>query len=220
MKITIIHSDSKRRSQIRLSERQTTGLSTLFKRFPKGTVIKRRGRTIDVGKECQLNKVFSDGDVVEAVYTPVVRTRRLWNGVDKSSNSCMITLDTVEPRAKMACGHAITPRALYDYCWYELEKGNSKITCPYVTNFKGETCGYKWNRQAITLSAAMSKTEKMLFQTKLDKNRIKQQETESKNVYPDDVMISLLHNSPKLYPLNTPNKAPEKEIVKREPYVR
>ncbi|XP_021354302.1 uncharacterized protein LOC110450855 [Mizuhopecten yessoensis] len=111
----------------------------------------------------------------------------------------MITLDTVEPRAKMACGHAITPRALYDYCWCELEKGSSKITCPYVTNFKGETCGYKWNRQAITLSAAMSKTEKMIFQTKLDKNRIKQQETESKNVYPDDIMISLLHHSPKLY---------------------
>ncbi|XP_021354304.1 uncharacterized protein LOC110450857 isoform X2 [Mizuhopecten yessoensis] len=105
MKITIVHPDSEE-SHIRLSERKKNTMSALFKRLPPGTVIKRLGRTVDVAKECLISKVFTDDDVIEAVYT-LVRMRRLWNGVKRSTQPCMITLDAVEKRAEMPCGHAI-----------------------------------------------------------------------------------------------------------------
>ncbi|XP_060063149.1 uncharacterized protein LOC132543650 [Ylistrum balloti] len=182
--------------EVRLSERRKRKVSSLLKRLPPDSVIKRWGKTI--ASECLISKAFTDGAIVEVVRKSRIRTRRLWNGVKRSTEQCMITLARDEPRAQMPCGHAITPQALYDYCWHELEKGSSAITCPYVTTIKGDKCGSKWDSYTVQLSAAMSKTEKKSFQTKLDKNRIKQQEIESTNVYPDDIMISLLHKSPKL----------------------
>ncbi|XP_060082290.1 uncharacterized protein LOC132561607 [Ylistrum balloti] len=197
MKITVIHPDSKQR-RIRFSERHTTKVSTLFKRLPRDVVIKRQGQTINISKECLIREAFIDGDIIEAVYTPVPETRRLWKCIKRSNDQCMITLDKDEQRAEMPCGHAITPQALFDYCWHKLDQGCSTITCPYIADIKGNVCGFKWSSRDVKLSAAMSRREKILFQTRLDKNRIKQQELESTNEYPDAVMISLLHNSPKL----------------------
>ncbi|XP_033754382.1 uncharacterized protein LOC117337490 [Pecten maximus] len=197
MKITVIHPDLKR-SQIRFSERKTTKVSALFKHLPPDATIKGLGKKVDVGKDCFLNEIFTHGDVIEAVYTAGSRVRRLSRRVKVSSDPCMITLDTTDQRVEMPCGHSITPQALFDYCWHELEKGSSKITCPYVTDLKGDRCGYRWRSYVIIQNAAMTRTEKMLFRKRLDINRIKQQELESSNVLPDDVIISHLHNSPKL----------------------
>ncbi|XP_033755488.1 uncharacterized protein LOC117338306 [Pecten maximus] len=198
MKITVIHPDLKR-SQIRLSERKTTKVTTLFKHLPLGATIKGLGKKVDVGKDCLLHEIFNHGDVIEAMYTPKrARVLRLSRRVNESPDPCMITLDTTDQRAKMPCGHSITPQALFDYCWHELEKGSSKITCPYVTESNGDRCEYRWRSDVIIRYASMNTTEQMVFRKRLDINRIKQQELESSNVLPDDVIISHLHNSPKL----------------------
>ncbi|XP_069112621.1 uncharacterized protein [Argopecten irradians] len=195
MKITVIHPDSNE-SRIRLSERRTTKVSALFDRLPPGATIKRLGRKVEVSKDCLLHEAFSDDDVIEALYAQ--RQRHLSKEVKVAADQCMITLDTTDQRAEMPCGHAITPQALFDYCWHELEKGMFKFTCPYVTDSKEDRCDHVWSSNIIERNAVMTRTEKRLFRKKIDKNRLKQQELEAAHVLPDDVIISHLHNSPKL----------------------
>ncbi|XP_069114726.1 uncharacterized protein [Argopecten irradians] len=202
MKFTLVFPDKKRKT-IRLGER--LGVKTLLKHLPNGTTIKhpRRDTKVCGHKRRLLGKTFNDGDILNIVYKDHTSVRRLRRDLPTSNEECMISLSKDSKRAKMPCGHAITPRSLYDYCWSELENGRTEIKCPYVLNAKAETCNSLWSFDAFTKFANMNKKEKKTIENKIFTNKMKITNQKIPDV---NTMISLLHNSPKtvIYGISCP----------------
>ncbi|XP_069112617.1 uncharacterized protein [Argopecten irradians] len=192
MKFTLVFPDKKRKT-IRLGERQ--GVKTLLKHLPNGTTIKhpRRDTKVCGHKRRLLGKTFNDGDILNIVYKDHTSVRRLRRDLPTSNEECMISLSKDSKRAKMPCGHAITPRSLFDYCWSQLENGRTEIKCPYVLNAKAETCNSLWLLDVITKFANMNKEEKKTIENKIFTNKMKITNQKIPDV---NTMISLLHKCP------------------------
>ncbi|XP_069112619.1 uncharacterized protein [Argopecten irradians] len=195
MKLTLVFPDKKRKT-IRLGERQR--VKFILKCLPRGAYIKhpqRRTKLITHQRRL-LRKVFKDGDVISVVYQDNFVGRRLRQNIPTSSKKCMITLETNSKRAKMPCGHAITPQALYDFCLSELESGKTEIKCPFVYNFKAAACGSIWSFEDIERYANLDKKETTFIESKVFENKMK---NSSREIPDTNEMLAFLHNSPRIF---------------------
>ncbi|XP_033753767.1 uncharacterized protein LOC117337090 isoform X2 [Pecten maximus] len=202
MKFTLVFPDKKRKT-IRLGEKQA--VTSLLKHLPNGTFIThpRRSTKVRAHKRRLLSKTFSDGDVLKVTYNVHNSVRRLRRGLPATTDKCMITLSTGSKRAKMPCGHAITPQALYDFCWNELKNGKTEIKCPFVYDYKADACGSIWSIAEIKRYANMNKKEKKSVEDKAFANKMKMTNQEIPDI---NTMVSLLHNSPRttIYDVSCP----------------
>ncbi|XP_066282987.1 uncharacterized protein [Branchiostoma lanceolatum] len=72
-------------------------------------------------------------------------------------------------RAKMSCGHAITPETLTTYCESLLSAGKYVFMCPYIGP-SGGYCGKEWPHLEVRRLAVLTAEEKKQFETKISDN--------------------------------------------------
>ncbi|XP_066282912.1 uncharacterized protein [Branchiostoma lanceolatum] len=80
--------------------------------------------------------------------------------------------DPNTPRAKMSCGHAITPETLTTYCESLLSAGKYIFKCPYISP-TGEYCGKEWSYLEVRRLAVLTADEKKQFETKISDNYLR-----------------------------------------------
>ncbi|CAH1228663.1 UBC [Branchiostoma lanceolatum] len=80
--------------------------------------------------------------------------------------------DPNTPRAKMSCGHAITPETLTTYCESLLSAGKYIFKCPYISP-TGEYCGKEWSYLEVRRLAVLNADEKKQFETKISDNYLR-----------------------------------------------
>lgn len=93
--------------------------------------------------------------------------------VELSDAPDMITWDDdpENKRAKMPCGHAITPVSLTIYCRSLLDAGRSRFLCPYISQDTPPVyCGKEWDYIVVRRLAVLTDAEKKEFETKISKN--------------------------------------------------
>lgn len=93
--------------------------------------------------------------------------------VELSDAPDMITWDDdpENKRAKMPCGHAITPESLTIYCRSLLDAGRSRFLCPYISQDTSPVyCGKEWDYVVVRRLAVLTDAEKMEFEKKISKN--------------------------------------------------
>lgn len=95
--------------------------------------------------------------------------------VELSDAPDMITWDDdpENKRAKMPCGHAITPESLTIYCRSLLDAGRSRFLCPYISQDTPSVyCGKEWDYIVVRRLAVLTDAEKKEFETKISKNHL------------------------------------------------
>ncbi|KAJ7387345.1 hypothetical protein OS493_004336 [Desmophyllum pertusum] len=94
--------------------------------------------------------------------------------VELSDAPDMITWndDPENKRAKMPCGHAITPESLTMYCRSILNAGRSRFVCPYPISQDEPPvfCGQEWEYIDVRRLAVLTGDEKKYFEEKIAKN--------------------------------------------------
>ncbi|XP_035679585.1 uncharacterized protein DDB_G0292642-like [Branchiostoma floridae] len=80
--------------------------------------------------------------------------------------------DPNTPRAKMSCGHAITPETLTTYCESLLSAGKYIFKCPYISP-TGGYCGKEWTYLEVRRLAVLTPDEKKQFETKISDNYLR-----------------------------------------------
>ncbi|CAH1228671.1 UBC [Branchiostoma lanceolatum] len=80
--------------------------------------------------------------------------------------------DPNTPRAKMSCGHAITPETLTTYCESLLSAGKYIFKCPYISPTT-EYCGKEWSYLEVRRLAVLSLDEKKQFEIKISDNYLR-----------------------------------------------
>ncbi|XP_068672190.1 uncharacterized protein [Montipora foliosa] len=81
--------------------------------------------------------------------------------------------DPENKRAKMPCGHAITPESLTIYCRSLLDAGRSRFLCPYISQDTPSVyCGKEWDYIVVRRLAVLTNAEKKEFETKISKNHL------------------------------------------------
>ncbi|XP_035692562.1 uncharacterized protein DDB_G0292642-like [Branchiostoma floridae] len=73
------------------------------------------------------------------------------------------------PRAKMSCGHAITPGSLTTYGESLLSEGKYVFKCPYVSP-SGKRCRKEWHYSEVRRIAVLTEDEKKQFETQISDN--------------------------------------------------
>lgn len=95
--------------------------------------------------------------------------------VELSDAPDMITWDDdpENKRAKMPCGHAISPESLTMYCRSILDAGRSRFLCPYISQDTPPVyCGTEWDYVVVRRLAVLTDSEKKEFETKISKNHL------------------------------------------------
>ncbi|XP_070710867.1 potential E3 ubiquitin-protein ligase ariadne-2-like [Pempheris klunzingeri] len=83
------------------------------------------------------------------------------NGDDELDFLCN---DYKSPRAKMSCGHAVTPMSLTDWCSRLLDRGECRFVC-------GQTrCDVEWPFEEVCKMALLTPSEKEDFEKRLFSN--------------------------------------------------
>lgn len=98
--------------------------------------------------------------------------KELDDDVELSDAPDMITWDD-DPdnkRAKMPCGHAISPESLTAYCRSLLTAGKFQFYCPYIDQDNATYCGQPWEYFIIRRLAVLTDDEKKEFETKMSQN--------------------------------------------------
>lgn len=81
----------------------------------------------------------------------------------------MITLDD-DPdgkRAKMPCGHAISPDSLTAYCRSLLSSGKYLFLCPYISPDRKFRCNREWTYIEVRRFGVLNKFEQKDFETRI-----------------------------------------------------
>ncbi len=141
-----------------------------------------KARLIHAGKELEQgqNKMISDYPAIEHGST-LYMVLRLLGGQDevldelvpRTDEPDMITLDDGpdNKRAKMPCGHGITPESLTAYCRSLLSAGKFQFICPYIN---GNTrCNKEWTYIIVRRMGVLSKDERTIFETLISENYLK-----------------------------------------------
>uniref|UniRef100_A0A3Q2PVB6 E3 ubiquitin-protein ligase ARIH2 n=1 Tax=Fundulus heteroclitus TaxID=8078 RepID=A0A3Q2PVB6_FUNHE len=71
------------------------------------------------------------------------------------------------PRARMSCGHVVTPTSLTKYCEYLLEKGESTFVCGQFD------CNVEWPYEEVRKMALLTAEEKERFEKSMAVNAFK-----------------------------------------------
>lgn len=99
--------------------------------------------------------------------------KELDDAVELSNDPDMITWDD-DPdnkRAKMPCGHAITPESLTAYCRSILGTGRSQFLCPYISQDQPPVyCRKEWDYIDVRRLAVLSEGEIDEFEKKISRN--------------------------------------------------
>ncbi|XP_019617323.1 PREDICTED: polyubiquitin-like isoform X1 [Branchiostoma belcheri] len=80
--------------------------------------------------------------------------------------------DPNTPRAKMSCGHAITPETLTTYCESLLSAGKYVFKCPYISPAT-EYCGREWSYLEVRRLAVLTLDEQKQFEIKISDNYLR-----------------------------------------------
>ncbi|XP_019633738.1 PREDICTED: uncharacterized protein DDB_G0292642-like [Branchiostoma belcheri] len=80
--------------------------------------------------------------------------------------------DPNTPRAKMSCGHAITPETLTTFCESLLSSGKYVFKCPYIGEGRAY-CGKEWTYLEVRRLAVLTADEKKQFETKISDNYLR-----------------------------------------------
>lgn len=99
--------------------------------------------------------------------------KQLDDAVELSDAPDMITWDDdpENKRAKMSCGHAITPESLTMYCRSILHAGRSRFLCPYISQDTPQVyCGKEWDYIDVRRLAVLTDQEKEEFEKKISRN--------------------------------------------------
>nr|XP_046237251.1 E3 ubiquitin-protein ligase ARIH2-like [Scatophagus argus] len=100
----------------------------------------------------------------EKCYNPLDRTLTFVDGEDDLDFECN---DYKSLRAKMSCGHAVTPMSLTSWCRRLLDEGECKFVC-------GQTnCDVQWSFDEVCKMALLTPQEKDHFEKKLFSNAAK-----------------------------------------------
>ncbi|XP_078698741.1 uncharacterized protein LOC144926119 isoform X1 [Branchiostoma floridae x Branchiostoma belcheri] len=81
--------------------------------------------------------------------------------------------DPNTPRARMSCGHAITPETLYIYCQSLLSAGKYIFHCPYISERTGDHCGEEWSYIDVRRLADLSQDDQKRFETMISQNYLR-----------------------------------------------
>ncbi|CAH1244597.1 UBB [Branchiostoma lanceolatum] len=76
------------------------------------------------------------------------------------------------PRAKMSCGHAITPDTLTTFCESLLTAGKYVFKCPYIDPIEGK-CRKEWPYLEVRRLAVLTADERKQFETKISDNYLR-----------------------------------------------
>lgn len=99
--------------------------------------------------------------------------KELDDAVELTDAPDMITWDDdpENKRAKMPCGHAITPESLTMYCRSLLDAGRSRFFCPYISQDQPPVyCGVEWDYIDVRRLAVLTDAEIGEFEKKISKN--------------------------------------------------
>ena len=139
-------------------------------------------RAIHAGKELRQGqgKKLSDYPAIQNDST-LFLVMRLPGGFDEkqldeaaelTDEPDMITWDD-DPegkRAKMPCGHAISPDSLTAYCRSLLTAGKFQFICPYVDRTNNARCNTEWTYVEVRRFGVLTKDERKFFETKISEN--------------------------------------------------
>ena len=135
-------------------------------------------RLMHAGKELQSGKDISDYPALGNNATLFMllrlhggaREKKLDYFIPRSNDPDMITWDDdpANERAKMSCGHAITPESLTAYCRSLLSEGKFQFYCPYAKD--GFHCNKEWMYIEVRRIAVLTECEQQEFETKISEN--------------------------------------------------
>uniref|UniRef100_A0A8C4E5B7 RING-type domain-containing protein n=1 Tax=Dicentrarchus labrax TaxID=13489 RepID=A0A8C4E5B7_DICLA len=97
----------------------------------------------------------------EKCYDPQDKTLTFINGEDDLDFLC---IGYKSLRAKMSCGHAVTPMSLTDWCRRLLDKGECRFVCGQPR------CDVEWPFEEVCKMALLSPEEKKHFEQKMFNN--------------------------------------------------
>ncbi|XP_051285275.1 uncharacterized protein LOC127379561 isoform X2 [Dicentrarchus labrax] len=97
----------------------------------------------------------------EKCYDPQDKTLTFINGEDDLDFLC---IGYKSLRAKMSCGHAVTPMSLTDWCRRLLDKGECRFVCGQPR------CDVEWPFEEVCKMALLSPEEKKHFEQKMFSN--------------------------------------------------
>uniref|UniRef100_A0A8C4DL35 RING-type domain-containing protein n=1 Tax=Dicentrarchus labrax TaxID=13489 RepID=A0A8C4DL35_DICLA len=124
-----------------------------------------RGRFVDEEDECSSEEESSSSRTVqEKCYDPLDPT---FTFVDEEDDLDFLCNEYLGPRAKMSCGHAVTPMSLTDWCCWLLDQGECRFVC-------GQTdCDVEWPFEEVCKMALLSPEELEYFEKKIFNNAAK-----------------------------------------------
>lgn len=95
--------------------------------------------------------------------------------VELTTEPDMFTLDDDEggQRAKMPCGHAISPESLTAYCRSLLTAGKFEFRCPYKKSASDPMCSQLWEFFTIKKLAVLTEEERNEFEVKISDNYLR-----------------------------------------------
>ena len=76
-------------------------------------------------------------------------------------------------RAKMPCGHAISPDSLTAYCRSLLSSGKFQFVCPYIDRQNWYRCNKEWSYIEVRRFGVLSSEEQKEFETKISENYLR-----------------------------------------------
>ena len=76
-------------------------------------------------------------------------------------------------RAKMPCGHAISPESLTAFCRSLLSAGKFQFICPYVDPQNSSRCNTEWSYIDVRRFAVLTPDEQKEFETKISENYLR-----------------------------------------------
>lgn len=160
-------------------------IEELFKVLEKKTgVPPDEARLIHAGKELQQgdNKMISNYPEI-ANNSTLFMVLRLHGGEEHTKELDDLAPLTDEPdmitwdddpegkRAKMPCGHAISPDSLTAYCRSLLSVGKFQFFCPYAKD--NERCNREWTYIEVRRFGVLKLEEQKLFETKISENYLR-----------------------------------------------
>lgn len=129
-------------------------------------------RLSDYGMQSESN-VFLILRLLGGSMTSIPPEKELDDAVELSEAPDMITWDDdpENKRAKMPCGHAITPESLTMFCRSILDAGRSRFLCPYISQDQPPVyCGNEWDYIDVRRLAVLTDDEIEEFEKKMSRN--------------------------------------------------